>query len=77
MRMCGLEADTEWVAAIVYLLKWDQEPLMTPEEFREHGHALIDWLADHQVHMAEQPVMSRNQPGRACSAAAQRSARSA
>ena len=36
---------------------------MTPEEFREHGHALIDWLANYHVHLAEQPVMSRNQPG--------------
>ena len=36
---------------------------MTPQEFREHGHALVDWLADYHVHLAEQPVMSRSQPG--------------
>ena len=36
---------------------------MTPEEFREHGHQLIDWLADYHKSLAERPVMSVSRPG--------------
>ena len=36
---------------------------MTPEEFREHGHLLIDWLADYQKTLADRPVMSTARPG--------------
>ncbi len=36
---------------------------MTPEEFREHGHQLIDWLADYHKGLAERPVMSVVRPG--------------
>ena len=36
---------------------------MTPEEFREHGHRLIDWLADYHKSLAERPVMSVSRPG--------------
>ncbi len=36
---------------------------MTPEEFRRHGHALIDWLADHQERTASLPVMAATAPG--------------
>jgi aromatic-L-amino-acid decarboxylase len=36
---------------------------MTPEEFREHGHQLIDWLADYHARLAERPVQSPDQPG--------------
>jgi len=36
---------------------------MTPEEFREHGHQLIDWLADYHATLATRPVMSPDQPG--------------
>jgi aromatic-L-amino-acid decarboxylase len=36
---------------------------MTPDEFRRHGHALIDWLADYQAGLANRPVMSAAQPG--------------
>lgn len=36
---------------------------MTPEEFREHGHYLIDWLADFHKTLAERPVMSSARPG--------------
>jgi aromatic-L-amino-acid decarboxylase len=36
---------------------------MTPEEFRRHGHALIDWLADHQARTPSLPVMAATKPG--------------
>jgi len=36
---------------------------MTPEEFRRHGHALIDWIADYQSHVDKYPVLSPVAPG--------------
>src|SRR5580658_7458908 len=36
---------------------------MTPEEFRKHGHQLIDWIADYRAHLEERPVMARTAPG--------------
>ena len=36
---------------------------MTPEEFREHGHALIDWIADYRRDVASRPVMATTAPG--------------
>lgn len=36
---------------------------MTPEEFREQGHKLIDWVADFRSNLRTRPVMSRVQPG--------------
>ena len=36
---------------------------MTPEQFRHHGHRLIDWLADHQQTIANRPVQSTAAPG--------------
>ena len=38
---------------------------MTPEEFRQHGHALIDWIADYRSRLArsEFPVLARQEPG--------------
>jgi aromatic-L-amino-acid decarboxylase len=36
---------------------------MSPEEFRKHGHALVDWLADYQRRVETLPVMSQVQPG--------------
>lgn len=36
---------------------------MTPEEFRKHGHELIDWLADYRARIPEMPVMARTAPG--------------
>ena len=36
---------------------------MTPADFRRHGHALIDWIADYRTTLAGRPVMSRAQPG--------------
>jgi len=36
---------------------------MTPEEFRRHGHAVVDWLADYQQRVESLPVLSRVQPG--------------
>ena len=36
---------------------------MTPEEFRQAGHQLIDWLADHQQSLASRPVQAVTIPG--------------
>ena len=36
---------------------------MSPEEFRRHGHALIDWIADYQQRVASMPVLSPAKPG--------------
>ncbi|HVT39260.1 MAG TPA: pyridoxal-dependent decarboxylase, partial [Gemmatimonadaceae bacterium] len=36
---------------------------MTPEEFRRHAHALVDWIADYRRDVAAFPVMSRVAPG--------------
>ncbi len=36
---------------------------MTPEEFRQAGHQLIDWIADYRQTISEQPVKARVKPG--------------
>jgi aromatic-L-amino-acid decarboxylase len=36
---------------------------MTPEEFRRHGHAVVDWIADYQARIESFPVLSRVRPG--------------
>jgi len=37
--------------------------MLTPEEFREHGHRLIDWVADYRANVAQHPVMAQVKPG--------------
>src|SRR5437660_1950037 len=36
---------------------------MNPEEFRQIGHQIVDWIADYRAGVAEFPVMSRVEPG--------------
>ncbi len=36
---------------------------MTPDEFRTHGHALIDWIADYRASLEQRPVMPVVVPG--------------
>ena len=36
---------------------------MTPEEFRRHGHDLVDWIADYVEHVERHPVASPVAPG--------------
>lgn len=36
---------------------------MTPEEFRRHGHAVVDWIADYYQRIESFPVLSRAEPG--------------
>ncbi len=36
---------------------------MSPEEFRRHGHAVVDWIADYQARVESFPVLSQVKPG--------------
>src|SRR5579863_5852166 len=36
---------------------------MTPDEFRLHGHAVVDWIADYYTRIESFPVLSRAEPG--------------
>jgi aromatic-L-amino-acid/L-tryptophan decarboxylase len=36
---------------------------MTSDEFRRHGHAVIDWIADYHERIESYPVLSRLEPG--------------
>jgi aromatic-L-amino-acid decarboxylase len=36
---------------------------MTPEEFRQAGHALIDWIADYRTDLENRPVRAQIRPG--------------
>ena len=38
-------------------------PHMSPEEFRRHGHAAIDWIADYWASLDDLPVLSQVAPG--------------
>ncbi len=37
--------------------------IMTPEEFREAGHQLIDWIADYRNYIDDSPVKASANPG--------------
>src|SRR5580704_18860399 len=36
---------------------------MTPDEFRRHGHAVVDWIADYYARIESLPVLSPVEPG--------------
>jgi aromatic-L-amino-acid decarboxylase len=36
---------------------------MSPEEFRRHGHTVVDWIADYQARIESFPVLSQVKPG--------------
>jgi aromatic-L-amino-acid decarboxylase len=36
---------------------------MTPDEFRRHGHAVVDWIADYHSRIESFPVQSQVKPG--------------
>jgi len=36
---------------------------MTPDDFRRHGHAVVDWIADYYKRIESFPVLSRAKPG--------------
>ncbi|MGD9958798.1 pyridoxal phosphate-dependent decarboxylase family protein [Nocardioides sp.] len=39
------------------------DPHMSPEDFRRHGHEVIDWIADYWDTVADQPVLASVKPG--------------
>ena len=41
----------------------DKSYHMTPQQFREHGRAMIDWIADYYETIENRPVLSRVKPG--------------
>ena len=41
----------------------DQSYHMTPEEFRKHGRAVVDWIADYWEGIESLPVLSQVEPG--------------
>ena len=38
-------------------------PHMTAEQFRQHGHEVVDWIADYWLRIGSFPVRSRVAPG--------------
>ena len=36
---------------------------MTPEQFRQHGHEVVDWIADYWSRVGTLPVRSVVSPG--------------
>ncbi|TDI48452.1 MAG: aspartate aminotransferase family protein [Acidobacteria bacterium] len=36
---------------------------MTADEFRRHGHELVDWIADYRSRIEDLPVLSQSKPG--------------
>ena len=38
-------------------------PDWTPDDFRRHGHQVVDWIADYLARVEELPVVSRVEPG--------------
>ena len=36
---------------------------MTPDQFRKHGHQVIDWIADYYDRLESFPVLSQVKPG--------------
>jgi len=36
---------------------------MTPDEFRQHGHQVVDWIADYYEQLETFPVLSQSAPG--------------
>ena len=44
-------------------------PHLTPEEFRRHGHDVVDWIADYWDSVGERPVLAQVHAGRQVAAA--------
>src|SRR5919107_780532 len=45
---------------------------MNSDEFRKHGHELVDWIAEYLEHSEKYPVLSRVKPGEITRALADR-----
>jgi aromatic-L-amino-acid/L-tryptophan decarboxylase len=43
---------------------------MTPEEFRQAAHELVDWIADYRASVTDRPVLARVAPGEVAAALA-------
>jgi aromatic-L-amino-acid decarboxylase len=38
-------------------------PHLTPQEFRDHGHRVVDWIADYWTSVGDRPVLAQVRPG--------------
>ncbi len=36
---------------------------LSPQEFRQHGHQLIEWIADYLENVGRYPALSQSRPG--------------
>ena len=43
-------------------------PHLTPEEFREQGHRVVDWIADYWARVDDLPVLAQVEPGEVAAA---------
>src|SRR5215208_2845264 len=56
-RICNV------ASARLRCLRTVSEPHMSPDEFRRHGHEVVEWVASYMERVGEMPIASGVQPG--------------
>src|ERR1039457_2957465 len=54
---------TKFGQATEVIMPPDKDYHMTPEQFRQHGRAVVDWIADYYERIETLPVLSQVEPG--------------